>query len=1274
MHRAGPVRRRGARGRLVPPSMSSRWNRVATSGRWLAFLLAVLLLAGAGLLLVVEQTGLLRRRVESELAARLGDLGQDLSIESVELRWFALALELRGLSIGPGGETLRLRRVALAAGLRGGRPGLRRVDVEEGHLRFGDGLLTALRELSLAEDDPEEEDEAPVPLPDVTVRAVQLDLAHREWGEIPIGRVDLRLRGDAGEGQPELEGRLLPTLAASDAARPEIYLLGRRIDHDQFDVEASAENLPVALESLPSGTALERLRAFAPQGFLTLEAGAHVHLSAGAEVPYRGRVRASLTRASFVPPTTDLPAENLRAEVELELEPRAGADAWDPDSWTGLARFEGTWNGTPIEGAGRLGRAADPGDVFAGWARAERLPLSEATLRATGFQDSQRRTWDALGGEGFVELLIGVALPDRSLPGNADRPLELTADVVGQGELTMAYFGWPEGPDLPRGFPMPVDAIEGRCLSLVSPGHPVQTHMGILDGRGFGRLGGEAEIDGLIAWLEPGEGQPALDLSIRARDVPMRAEVLEALDGYWRARWVRPTFDPRHGEADVEARFVKTTGYGPTAARLDIEFEGVDARWNTLPVDVRAATGRIELTVEGGAGTAVAFRADGELATADSIEVAGRLQDDPALQDRSGVARRTEALEVVVRNVSLRGADRDTLVETWPVVGAALDAVQPAGKVDVRVKGRRPRPGAAFDWNAEVAPREVRVTPAAFAIPVQDVRGRVLVEGSLGGADAEGESAEAGNRVVTRVAPLLGEWAGDVSIAARGQLRAPRAPGEEDVLTIRGAGIDPSNKNFVAVLAGALAGTRSSATLDLSNLEIGGRVDAGMDVAFADAAAPRLATRIHLRDNDLTVRSNESAGREVFRLDRLRGVLERSEGEVRGPRITAELGSTPVELLEPRLRSVGGGFELVTGFEGLVPIDREHLGYFLDDEMVELLIDRVGWGGSLEARGTRLRLSGSPGGRPRIEIDGEVLPVNMVARLGLPISIGSASVQLQRFVVEGGQVQSWARVEGLYGQVAGRELSNASMTLGYVQPRLSILSLDGELEGGRVSDERSDDTRVAAPLHVDLMPPFPFTLALQLDEVEVEGLLRDVVESNLANEGTLSGVVRLAGDLENIGEVYGSGWADIDDARLWSIPVVRDLLSLFGLDGSAVFEAIRTSLRLRGGVVELREFQARSPILQLVGQGSVDLDGTLAFELRPRFSIVENLGFLARVGRKLQDSLLTLEVGGDLARPRVRRRVLLLNRLVQEAPRPRKADKKDRDLPVPAYTPLPERF
>ena len=1219
----------------------------------LALVLACLVLGLAALSLVLEQSGWLRRIVRAQLVERLGE---PLEVGDVRLAWFDAALEIDGIDLGLEQDAVALERVRIV--LRAGRGFLPRpalIEVVGGRVLLGSELEARIAALELPEGDG-----SLARAPAVVLRDVGLALRHPTLGTLPIGRVHVAFESDE-RGRRRLTGHLQPGLAALDARRAPapLYLSGDEPATGEFELQVSADGSPFDVEDLPGGPAFDDLRATALRGRLSVVA--ELRLSLARLTQAEGRVRARLSGASLVPSPNSAPLNNLTLDLDARCAPGPAGSVLDWGAWRALLQLGGAWRGSELEGWAVLGSHAGPGRGARAWLRARDLPLDEETVAALHIPPAGRLTWDALAPKGTADVLVGGELD------LAGRP-RLTLEVAGDGDLSVAYVGYPPrlGGGKPEGFPMPVHRVHGRVVALFDPQRSPRMQLAILGARGSHTLDAPEERTAwargqVLSELRLGV-EPLWDVRFGGRRIPIDGGGIPlGLRGLSGTDWIWPAFRPAGGEAAFEAAMQHTGGEPGMSAVFRIHAEGTSVVWEQLPLPVADAALDLELRFAPRHAYGIGFRGEGRGVTSDRVRVAGRLWSAPREVD--GPPARDplfEEVSIEVENVSLRGTDRQLLGGRVPEIESLLEQLAAAGKVDVAVRTAGPRAGERVTLTAEVSPREVALSPQAFRVQTRDVRGRVLVTAQSLRSPAD----DAPEPARVRLAPLVGEWPGGARVACTADVRDGRGG-----LTFLAAGLEPLNRGLVGALQASVGGA-GAAGLDLSALSVDGRVDAHGQVELAPPGERRDADRfsVYLRDNDFRIAppsgTPEGGG---FGLTRLNGVLLQEERELSGSGIRAQLGRTPLVLREARFSLDDDGFRLETrpSARGL-PLDREHLRFFLDPGAVDALVDELDFGGALDIDDARLVLAGRAGRAGRVSFQGRVTPRDLHVDLGLPVRVASAAMQIESLVFEAGHVRAWATVDALEGQIAGRRLEAGRLQLTYVEPHLSILDLDATLEGGRLAHLGGAGTAGAPAFSMDLASPFPFDLGLSMADVDVQGLLRGVFESEFASSGLASGELRLTGDLERVRSIRGDGWVSLRDSTLWSIPVMRALFSQLGFDNTAVFERIRTRFAVRDGSLDMDAIGVYSPLLQLVGSGHLDFEGRLHHDLEVRYSLVDSLGPFRRALYWIQNNLLSIAVRGDMSRPRVEISGLLSFLTTAGGGR--------RDLPLPALTPLPERF
>ena len=1232
-------------------------GRVVLGLGWVAF-------AAVAILFLAEKSGLLTSIARRMIVASLGEPGRALRIDSVALGWFDSSVRLSGLQLGQDAELLLVQDARLRFDVRGiwsGRPlRITEIEVRSGRVRISEELLEWVQAVSSGLPPVEAEGARTWAVPAMTVRGLMIDLETARFGRIPIGRVDAVVRS-APSGPPVLRGRLVPSLSSDPEGSGEIFISGQEFEPGAFDVQASAAGVPISTDYLPAGTEIEGLRAFAPRGILGLQAFGRFHLDV--KMPPRATVRLALTEAELALGEGRQRIDGLRLDVDAEYEPPSADDLLSPRAWKTDAKLTGRWQSVPFEAMAHIEGPPSPAPLLACRLHVPRLPAKHELLELLGQPKSEELLWQALDPRGEVELWLGLrGRRSWNLAQPIGKDLSAAAEIGLAGDVGVTYRGWPSHPtsQLDQGFPLPVDGVKGSVLYAFDPTQLHAVLVGIVDATGHADPG-SLRIEGMVnshaedvPASHPGHGYAEIDLHLEAKRIQVDERLLTGLRGLSGVVPPAATWEPFNlagGEIDADLRIARRADMEFAAIELGIDLREVGFVWKEIPAPVRGGHGRFEFLSDGRGERGLAAEFQGTCRTASDLRATVRYQTDPSVPAPAGGKPRLDQIAFVsvrAARMSLKGDDKKILASRFPWLGAAMDPHAPGGFADVAYDFSRVSFGALAHTEAEVTAREAEITPSVFQVPTGAVRGRVLVT-------AAEESAGGEVRTRTRLAPLVGTWSGDVLVSVSGSL-----PGGG--LHVHAAGIDPANKGLLGALSQAISKSDDSPGVDLSAVTVEGPLDLSGEIVPASGKADSsLSLRLFLRENSLSTSKN-------FRLDRMRGILEVHDRAAYGARIEASLAGTPLDLAELRYASTADGFEFTTqiGRVENVPLDRDHLRPFVDEKTLEALLGPLEWRGRIDIEGGRLRILGSRHSDTRLEFTGQLTPSDMQVQLGLPLAVRSASATIEQLVYEGGRVRAVCRIDDLYGTIAGRELSKASVLLTYVEPRLSIENIQGELEGGELRTLGGGAERSGTAFSIDLEEPFPFQLALDLRGIELAGLLRGLFASNFATRGKFDGRLRLTGDTQRILAIQGSGSVQIAESHLWSVPVFRALFSQLGLDDQAVFDQMGANLRIKNGVLYTDDIWVSSPILELVGKGWIDFDGGVKEDLQVRYRLIDRLGPITRLLYAIQEELLSVAIRGDLARPKV----------IFKAPWTSVSSdaRRYRSLPLPEFSRLPDRF
>lgn len=1250
---------------------------------WGAFLLALLCAATAVGLLVLERTGHLTDLVRRQLADALALDVSRIQVERASLTWFRPGVHLYGvrveaegpghialdavhLDVGPGGESSEVLR-----GLR----------IDGGDVLYSPNLVHALRRRLEEPTDPTPATQPhlpPIHIYDLAFAVHTPDAA----GGLPIGELDFTIQRD-GHDLLTAQGRLEPQFVEGEpSTNSAIHFLGEEYPKNRFRVFASTRDLPIGAGELPFELASRLAGGKIPEGLvdgrMTLFGQGTFRLDGRGPTEAHLRVEVADGRVDF---GAGAPAiESLVTDVDLSYRAEPGQTYLHLPAWDLVAHTRGEWLDGPVDAWVTVGKSAGPGYAAAVWGHVPTFPLTEEVFDLIP-EPGTSKAMEALEPRGVADARFAVRVPwihDAPV-----FPPEVLLHMGLDGGASLRVIGWENlVTGVREGVPIPISDIHGRYVlagrrgaPLGSPlGPPFDWRSGIVDVTG--RPGsGSVRARGTVG-APKGIGHAFLNLWIELDDLPIDENLRAGLDGLVATREIWNTYRPSTGRLDARWRMLRDQTTGGLAHMGDFTFREAGLSWTELPIPAKDVDGELHLrwARPDGARTlplGVTYRATGATDTVESVSLRGSVRDDmePGAPARTS-PRRIQSMEVTAASMPLKGSDWNVLRARFPEVTAEVETFSPRGKADVAYRAWDTTLGPSSQIAVEVTPVELNIQPRQFQMRAEAVRGRVLATSTL---PAGGPSPESPARFETHIA-LAGKWSGDVAVAARGSLSSVGGG------TVRawGAGVDPSN----VALRGALAEATDN---DMSALAVDGRVDFHSVFpvpAVGETAAAAATHRIFLHGNDLAIRE--------FGLNSLRGMLIVRDGVLHGPVLDARVADTPVELRDTYFAgsadiiSVPGADPLLAEpgvlpetpasvlqadlYAKDLPLDREHLNSIARNSTgIERVMTDQSWRGQVDLEGTRLILVQEESGRFKTAIRGEMLLHGISFDPGLPVVIPSARVDLRGLFVESGRVRGWAELSDLYARVADRELSRARALVSYIDGRLTLDNLSGAFEGGRIHSLGTEQASSTA-LRLDLQEPFGFDFTLALEDVQIGELLEGMFHSGVSDTGALEGQLRLAGSLQDPLGLRGEGSVRIGGARLWSIPVIRELFSQLGFDGSAVFDRMSGQFRIRDGQVRFSEVRARSPILKLVGyDGILDLDGRLDFDLEVRYSLIDKLGPLTRLLYWVQNSLLRVAIRGDMSRPRV-----ILRNAVSEFFGGENLE--DRQLPLPDFTSVPDRF
>lgn len=1237
---------------------------------------AALLVAGLAWL---EASGTLDHRVKALLHGRAGE---SLSVERVRFDWRRGGLIVRGIELGGPEGPLALERVRIGLGWspRAGF-GARQIAVEGGHAHLGPELERAIEALVERFGAGGFAGAAPArrgPWPKVSATGLALSLdAGPGAAALPVGEVRLWL--EDGGAAARLFGEWLPRFAREAPALSALRIAGTWDRERGLDLRLLRTPAETPRGALPLGEWFPRADFDGLSGRLGIEG--RLRLRPEGDIDIEARVLGEELTSHGPPERGRLEAGSLL--VHAHHRRRSGQTLLDPEVWAGGATLGARFADAPVALLARFGRDAGGGALLDLEARVDGARVdAPATLRTTMDLTGPRTArgladaWDALGLSGRAALRLGLRLAPPGPDFVFSEP-EIAFAIDTLGEIGVDFAGWPEADGGRTGFPLPARGVHGRLVFAHEPSHVRRDRFALLGVVGELPVG-EVRMEGLIGSPDPeapeDDRRPEVRLVLELEGLPADEELARALVGldlgfdplvlfglFGGSLGARVDFDQRlatggmHLAAlvawrELEGRVELPGAHFPDGLELGGLTGSVAVAWPRVRPRPAAAEGR-EARPPRAFGWSLETSGS---AAGESFRVRMESRQDPvAAPGAEPVLERRFQGQAGLPSVALDGA----LAAAWFAFAGERDGdldprdLGASGQVQIELLARA-EPGRAPRLDVDLAGRPLAFAPKDPPAAIADVRGQVHVALDL---DLVAEADQAfGLSVAAASEPSLRGQAGGRGLGGA-RIAARLAPGD---IELAAAGLDPGApalRELIARLTGAEP-PAAGAPLLTGGVDLVGAFDARARLV-PGSIAEGSELELVLRENRLVA---PGVGLEALE-GRVR--LRPGGGRVESERLRARFAEVPVELRSARLYLREGADEwrgeappaphpageaaraLLVGelwFEDL-PLDprTEGLAEALEEALPE---GGPPWSGVLDALGVRLALAlGSPQG-PTAWLDGDLLAHDARLDLGVPIAIPSARVRLERLVIEDGDARAWGRVEGLYARIAGRTIDEASLVATYSAGRLTVDDLAARFSGGVVRPLGGTRT-LGRVLSLDLVPPYRFDLALELADLDLALLLADAFGGGSTSRGRLSASLQVAGEPGDPMGLAGSGRMRIERARLGSIPVVRAVFRALGFDATATFDWAEARFALADGTARVDELVLHSPLLKLVGSGSVGLDGSLRQDLRVTYALVDLLGPFRRLVYWFQNRLLWVSVRGDLARPQVRARNVLLDAL-----------------------------
>ncbi len=1249
------------------------------------------------LALTLPQSGRLQDWLQVSLSEALGAKGGRIEVGAAHINWTERTLQIQRLAYLVPGEALALNDLevrlgwSLAKGFH-----VQQAVAQGGSLHLCQDLVAALEQNLQGTTGSEPSQGAWLAsTPTLAIEDLHISLETPAWGNLELGVARACVR-PGRSGRPQLIGSMSPAARGNQGG---VHVQADLGLNGQLTFRAAVRELQLGAQWFPMIDSLASLKQHSPEG--TLDLDLHGRWSLGHAALPSVEVLTNLRGGSFTLPWLEDSSARSVTQVHAELlagfQPTPDTSFWDPQAWEGRASVSAHHDEIDLEGFALLGAACRTKSQAQVWGHVPRLTLKRDLVELLGNGEWAQELFEGLQPAGEVELFVGLDVPnnwDRLAPESLPRAVAL----VSNGQASCAYHGDPNpeaGGERNLGFPLRFDGISGLLTHLNAPLQQKSARLSLIEFAGRHgvtqvELHGSSHIEPLhlsqFSEFDPRRPQQ-FDLHIRARGLSIDKDsqvALQGLSGIEGCERLWDEYGLETGNIDLELGFARQTGQPQLSTDLLIGFRGAALSPEALGVRLNSASGQLLIQADG--------RPLGR-STLD-INLQAEVEGGGTGVELLGGSRPHPEGQLTFWNVEAPTIDldspilRDRLNKLAPETLRTLDLVGLEGGVEARAQViTLPKQGGHAWLQVGSSTQPLAANPAQIPSRFENIRGQASV--AIGWTEAPEPHSNPGKTLETDPSEIFAQaYAVEVgwwtNLSADLPLHPSTVPtflsavspaGSTTHLELTGAGLDVGSPQVTAIIE-ALAGPESP-TL----------VDEGTHSAVASGkAAPEAAGTLDYSATLLLAPSNEGGAPPApqisvdwaAHLTRVgpeeSPILSRVEGgggfdgtRWTSNRLVAQVGAVPVEVQELAFdpSSQTSWLSARTTAQGL-PIDERHLRHILDERTLTTLLGELNCKGTLDLDRAWIELTREPDASIGVHFDGPLTLHRGSIDLGLPVVVEQAEDIHLKLHYSGGRVRATARVEDLAGEVAGRKLSEASMQATYIDPRFTVEAFDGVFEGGRLESITREGSAPSGFFSLDFQEPYAFSLAGEMTNVDASQLLRGVFNSDFANQGKVHADIQLTGNLAQMEGIQGAGRLRLRDSGLWAIPVFQVLFSQLGFETAATFSHFDTRFSIAGGEIEMDHIRLKSDLLSLVGSGTVDLRGSIHHDLEVNYSLLDRLGPITRLIYKIQNSLLSVSIRGDLDRP-----VVMARGLFSQFFAPPETGQK---LPLPAYSKRTRHF
>ena len=287
---------------------------------------------------------------------------------------------------------------------------------------------------------------------------------------------------------------------------------------------------------------------------------------------------------------------------------------------------------------------------------------------------------------------------------------------------------------------------------------------------------------------------------------------------------------------------------------------------------------------------------------------------------------------------------------------------------------------------------------------------------------------------------------------------------------------------------------------------------------------------------------------------------------------------------------------------------------------------------TLQAENVLVHLTREPGAPLAVAVDGAILVQGIAAIAGAPITEGEGTIAITRAVDGGFDIA----IELESVRVAKGRATNAKARLVRTgtEPVTRIEDLVASMHGGRLTGH---GILTATPTPDG--PKTAYEMTVSASGVGFDALLGDIRGTDTpsaSSDAQIRAELTVAGFGGETLDRTGRGLVEVDGSRLIDMPIVLPLIEMSNLQvpTGERLEMARTEFFISGDYVTFDELSAFSDSIELFGYGVMRLP-TLELDLRIHSEGARKVPVLSNIVESVRDELVTVSVGGTLAKPEV---------------------------------------